>query len=254
MIFFRFQSLALLAGGFLLSSVNAEVTPRAHYHLKMDEGAIRDTAAPEILTSFADGGPALKSKGSPKVMSSGPKVRSRDYTGSIKFEVADQCYATNQHLVKGDNWMVEVWVNAAKALDPGLHTVLANGDGGLGFLIAQDGNKWILFIGGVGAHSLGEVRAETWTHLAVVRDRGKTSAWIDGRKVADGLPTAGGGAANFSLGASSPGKEPFNGWIAEARVSTFESGAFDPASDFLIDVAKAKLIHAAGGYQNGDVI
>lgn len=45
--------------------------------------------------------------------------------------------------------------------------------------------------------------------------------------------------------ASEPGKEPFHGWIAEARVSTFEPGAFDRATDFLIDVAKAKLIKAA---------
>ena len=75
--------------------------------------------------------------------------------------------------------MAEVWAYLTNGTDKGLHTVLATGNGGLGFLIAQDGNQWILFIGGVGARWIGKVVAETWTHLAVVRERGRTSAWID---------------------------------------------------------------------------
>lgn len=50
---------------------------------------MRETAAPKVLASFAAGDSGLKANGSPKVMSNGPAIRSRDYTGSIKFEVAD---------------------------------------------------------------------------------------------------------------------------------------------------------------------
>jgi hypothetical protein len=89
MMFHRFQSLLLLFSTLSLCLVNAEVTPRAHYHLKVNEGAMRETAAPKVLASFAAGESGLKANGSPKVMSNGPAIRSRDYTGSIKFEVAD---------------------------------------------------------------------------------------------------------------------------------------------------------------------
>jgi hypothetical protein len=238
--------LALLAGLFLIPAVGwAETTPIAHYHLKSDEGAVRDTAAPAELQSFAEGGPTLKASGAPKVMSHAPAIRSSAYTGSIKFEDANQCYAAPVHLARGENWVVEVWAYATHADDKGLHTVLANGDGGNGFLIAQSGAHWQLFVGGVGGSNLGQVKANTWTHLAIVRDRGITSAWIDGKKVANQLPAGGGGANNFSLGASAPGKEAFQGWISEARVSTFKPGQFAGATDFLVDTAQAKVLRDA---------
>ncbi len=47
------------------------------------------------------------------------------------------------------------------------------------------------------------------------------------------------------IGASSPGKEPFSGWVAEVRYSTFERGQFDSAADFLMDTKKLKVIQAA---------
>ena len=238
----KMPSLFLIAA---LAAFNAgaEVTPVAQYNLK-GAGGIRDTACPETLKDQVGKSPELKRQGSPKVMTNAPEARRQEYDSAIKFEEPDQCYSTGRNLVGGDNWMVETWAYALKANDGGLHVVLANGTGGTGFLICQNGNQWALFVGGVGNHNLGEVKAETWTHLAIVRANGTTSGWINGRKVANQLPTGGGGAANFSLGASAPGKESFNGWIAEARCSTFKPGKFNPATDFLIDNARAKIIQA----------
>ena len=172
---FHATPLALLAGLTLVPCALAEVTPVAHYHLKSSEGAIRDMGAPETLESFAKDGPALKAHGSPKVMSSAPPIRSSVYTGSIKFEDPAQCYSAPNNLVRGDNWVVEVWAHATKDDDKGIHTVLANGDGANGFLIIQSGDQWQLFIGGSGGQNLGKVKANIWTHLAIVRDRGTTS-------------------------------------------------------------------------------
>lgn len=233
---------AFLAALLMAPTALAEATPIAHYHLKSDEGAIRDMAAPEALESHANGGPTLKAHGAPKVMSNAPAVRSSAYTGSIIFQNAGQCYAAPRNLVPGDNWVVEAWAYATQDNDKGIHTVLANGDGANGFLIIQSGDQWQLFIGGSGGTSLGKVKANTWTHLAIVRDRGTTSAWIGGEKVANQLPASGGGANNFSLGASAPGKEAFSGWISEARVSTFQPGRFEGPIDFLVDTAKAKVV------------
>lgn len=222
----------------------AEVTPVAHYNLQ-GRGGIRDTAAPDTLVNLVEGAKiaALAKKGSAKITTEGvPAPRRMAYDSVIKFESDDQCYALPQNLAD-DNFVVEVWALAKKGADAGLHTVLANGHGGSGFLICQMGDEWGVFVGGRGFSSLGKVKPDTWTHLAVVRSRGQGSAWVDGKRVLKDIGV-GGGAPNFSLGASAPGKEPFRGWIAEARVSSFKPGKFDPAADFLIDNKVAKKLQA----------
>lgn len=221
---------------------HAEVTPLAHYNLR-GQGGIRDTAAPPVLKSAAEGAPDLVREGAPKIMSSGPGSRRRDYDSSIQFLEPDQCYRSGRNLVAGDNFVVEAWAYALKTPAGGWHAVLANGDGGRGFLLGQNGDQWSVLVGGVGGTSLGKIEAERWTHLAIVKSAGNTSGWLDGRKVAE-LPDLGGGAANFSIGATAPGKEAFHGWIAEVRLSTFEPGRFDPAEDFLMDRGKLKVIQA----------
>lgn len=227
----------------LTAVCRADVQPKAHYNLA-GQGGIRDTAAPEVLKSLAPGGPDLIRKGSPKIMTNSPETRRQVSDSSIKFEGDDQCYSTGVNLVNGDNFVVETWAYATKADDGGWHTVLANGNGGTGFLIAQNGTEWKVLVGGVGDTSLGKIVPEKWTHLAVVKDAGRCTGWLNGKKVTD-LPNLGGGAANFSLGATAPGKEPFHGWISEARVSTVKPGKFDAAADFLMDVGKMKTLQAA---------
>ena len=218
----------------LAANSPAAVQPVAHYNLK-GAGGIRDTACPETLKDLAGKSPDLKRQGSPKVMSNAPEARRQEYDSAIKFEEPDQCYSVAKNLVNGDNFVVEVWAYALKGNDGGWHTVVANGHGGIGFLIAQNDDHWSVLVGGVGTTSLGKVEPEKWTHLAVVKSRGMTGGWLNGRKVCS-LPGLGGGVPNFSLGATAPGKEPFRGWVAEVRYSTFKPGQFDPAADISTDV------------------
>ena len=240
---FRRLMVALLSAAFAASSLHAAVQPVAQYNLK-GAGGIRDTAAPAVLKDQAGKSPELVGQGAPKVMSNGPECRRMEYDSSIKFEAPDQCYSAAKNLVNGDNFVLEVWAYALKASDGGWHTIVANGNGGSGFLVAQNGDQWSVLVGGVGGTSLGKVVPETWTHLAVVKSRGQTSGWLNGKKICN-LPGVGGGADNFSIGATAPGKEPFTGWIAEVRLSTFKAGAFDPAADFLMDVQRLKVLQAA---------
>ncbi|MEO5716817.1 MAG: LamG domain-containing protein [Luteolibacter sp.] len=233
---------AFIAAIALAQAAVAEVQPLAHYNLQ-GEGGIRDTAAPPSLSGQVKDAPPLLRQGSPKIMSNSPEPRRQVSDSSIKFESDDQCYSTGKNLAGGDQFVVEIWAYASKGNDPGLHVALANGNGGSGFLIAQIGDEWQVFVGGTGGTSLGKVTPEKWTHLAVVCEGGTCSGWLNGTKVGP-LPRLGGGVANFSLGASSPGKEPFRGWISEARVSTFKSGGFE-ASDFLLDQTKMKALKAA---------
>ena len=239
----RFSFLLTIGIALLSTAARATVTPIAHYNLK-GAGGIRDTAAPLIWKSLAPGGPDLTGHGAPKIMTNAPQSRRQDFDSSVKFEQPDQCYAVAQNLVNGDNFVVEVWAYATKASDAGWHAVVANGHGGIGFLIAQNDDQWKVLVGGVGATNLGKVQPETWTHLAIVKKGGSVSGWLNGEKVCR-LPDLGGGAPNFSIGATAPGKEPFNGWVAEVRYSSFKTGQFDAASDFLMDAQKMKTIQSA---------
>ncbi|MCP5537519.1 MAG: LamG domain-containing protein [Akkermansiaceae bacterium] len=230
-----------------------EVQPVAHYNLK-GQGGIRDTLAPEKIDSQAEGAPALTRQGRPKITTNSPEPRHTEYDSVVKFEKPDECYRTPKNLVGGDNFVIETWVYASKADDPGYHAAIANGDGGRGFILGQKNGDWMVLVGGVGDRSIGKVEAKKWTHLALVKASGMVSAWINGKRVANQLPGIGGGSANFSIGATAPNREPFNGWVGEVRYSTFKPGKFDPGSDFLMDSNKLKVIQAAELAKRGKLI
>jgi hypothetical protein len=238
------QSLTLLA---VLTAVTGsclgEIEPKAHFNLK-GQGGIRDTAAPPVWKNLVQDAPDLARQGSPKIMSNGPESRRSEYDSSIQFLEPDQCYNLGKNLVSGDNFVVEVWAYALKDNDGGWHAVVANGDGGSGFLLGQNGDQWAVLVGGVGGTNLGKVEPNKWTHLAIVKSAGTTTGWLNGAKVTE-LPGLGGGKPNFSIGATSPNKEAFHGWIAEVRHATFKPGRFDPTADFLMDTEKLKVVQAA---------
>ena len=235
---------SLLAIALPLATVaTAAVQEVAHYNLK-GAGGVRDTAAPEVWKSLVPGGPDLARQGAPKVMSNGPAARRQDYDSSVKFEDPGQCYAVAKNLVGGDNFVVEAWAYALKGNAGGWHVVLANGNGASGFLLAQNDGQWSVLAGGVGSVNLGPVQPESWTHLAIVKNAGQVSGWLNGRKVC-ALPNVGGGVPNFSIGATSPNNEAFNGWVAEVRYATFQPGQFDASEDFLLDNKTLKAVLAA---------
>jgi hypothetical protein len=238
------KTLAALLALVLPFAAAAEVQVWAHYSLK-GAGGIRDAAAPEIWKSLAPGGPGLARQGSPTVMPSGPECRRQDYASVIKFEGTNQCYRVAKNLVSGDNFVLEAWAYALQGNDGGLHTVVANGHGGIGFILGQSSDNWVVLVGGIGFTTLAKVQPENWTHLAIVKSGNLVSGWINGEKVC-GLPGLGGGVQNFSIGATSPGAEPFQGCVAEVRYSTFQPGKFNPVEDFLLDTQKLKRIQAEG--------
>lgn len=225
-------------------TTQAALVPLAHYNLH-GTGGIRDLAAPEVWKNATPSGPDLARQGEPKMMSDAPEPRRQVSDSSIKFEQPDQCYSVARNLLNGDNFVVETWAYALKAVDSGWHSVLANGNGGTGFLPAQNGDRWSVLVGGTGGTSLGRRHPKTRTHLAIVKSLRRVSGWINGRRVCD-LPDLGGGAQNFSIGATAPGTKPFNGWISEVCCSSFKPGQFDPANHFLLDGEGMRTLEARG--------
>lgn len=221
-------TLVALILAIIASRASAEVQVQAHYSLQ----GHRDAATPETLKDQTGKGPDLVKQGSPTVFAKVPANRQKDLASSIKFDDAAQCYSVAKNVVNADNFVLEAWVYPAKENDAGWHAVIANGDGGRGFVLAQHDEQWKVLVGGVGAVNLGNVDAEQWTHLAIVKSQGTVTGWMDGKQITN-LPKLGGGAENFSIGATAPGREAFNGAIADVRYATFSTGKFDPAVDFL---------------------
>ena len=196
------------------------VTPVAHYGAGLKD---RTGKSPELVR-----------QGEPTISTNAPI----EGGASSRFDATNQCLSVARNVAHADNFVVEVWAAAANASDAGVHAALANGNGARGFILGQQNDRWVLLVGGAGVTPLGKVRPNTWTHLAVAKSGGWVCAFLDGVQVGFALPDISDtSVANFSLGATAPGKEPFNGWVAEAHVATFTPGAFDPASDLLLTPA-----------------
>lgn len=143
-----------------------------------------------------------------------------------------------------DNFGLEAWVNAAGPA--AAHQVIAyNGDTGLnGWGIVQSGDQYLALLGGVAFFGSGEAIPGAWTHLALVRDNGLSTFYVNGlpRGSTPDAPNA--AAGGFALGArpTSPG-EFFAGSVDEARVFTFPAGQFR-SGDLLLNVHRVATLAA----------
>jgi autotransporter-associated beta strand protein len=157
---------------------------------------------------------------------------------SVNF--TNSAYATNAIVSTAqDNFGIECW---AKPTALGGGQIIAYngvtggaGSGGWGIIIAADGTYQGLF-GGITTIGTSVATANVWTHLALVRNGGTTTLYVNG--VAAGTSAAGPAfpQGNFALGAppQSPTSQFFTGLIDEVRVFTFAAGQFS-TSDLLLN-------------------
>ena len=133
-----------------------------------------------------------------------------------------------------DNFGVEVWVKSGQASQSA--TILFNGDAGAskGWGFIQDGTNYQGVLGGLTLVGSAPATTNGWTHLALVRDTASfgTRLYVNGvlnATVSSGInPTAGiADGSIFSIGSRAAAHNPFTGLVAEARVFTFISGAFN---------------------------
>lgn len=219
--------------------LSAKVKPVVHYNFGKS-GNVTYAVAPETIKPIK-GADVLAAVGKPVFYADAPGNKKMKGEGGILFNGKNDGYRINHAL--GDaqgNQVLELWVKARRADTAGkMQVVLANGDGKSGYLIAQKNNRWILVSGGKGVVTIGEVAPELWTHIALVIDEGKGSAWVNGKKNSGFTPTDK-LSDNFSLAVSPQNEESFYGEIYEVRYSTFRTGDFNPSSDFLLDYKELK--------------
>jgi len=126
-----------------------------------------------------------------------------------------------------DDFGVEAWVKW-NAGTPGSVSIIYNGNSSTsGWGIYQYGTNYGLLYGGNLAASVTPV-SNQWTELALVRDNGTTTFYVNGvasySSAAGPNPPAGG----VAIGGNSliSGAELFNGTIDEVRIFSFAPGAF----------------------------
>lgn len=223
----------------------AAVEPVAHY--KFDEaGQVSMEIAPAAFPDASGQGHELTRQGEPRFMAGGPEGRK---AGSVQFDGVQDGFELKQALLRpGENFILEAWVQAKEANAPGLHGVVSHGDGARGYTIAQEGENWVAFIGGVGRMLLQPVKEGEWTHIALVFERGRLTGYVNTERVGTSGPSTG-VTANFSIGDMGGGRERFAGLIHEVRLSTFAIGKFDPTRDFLVEAERVAEIREQSAAQ-----
>ncbi|MCX6931054.1 MAG: LamG domain-containing protein [Verrucomicrobia bacterium] len=234
---YQLSGLGLL--GLLLISLTsqclANVVVVAEYRLGASTAQITYTGGPEIMVDATGNNKELKREGNPRFVASAPSVPSAKGAGALEFDGKHDAYVRTGALFDiTDRFGLEVWVNASEASVKGLKGVVANGNGARGYVLGQSGNRWVAFVGCVGAFDLGPVTPGRWTHLALVHDGKELAAYLDGEKIRAASPTPAVDPV-FRIGTAGLPEEHFKGIIHVVRVFMLGTGRFDPDSEFLLD-------------------
>jgi hypothetical protein len=152
------------------------------------------------------------------------------------FNGSNQGYYDIGYDAPEDNVGIEVWVRTSNLAQTN-RTLFGTGSNLNGISIGYDaagGTGWfgavsnVAFVGTVGT---GNYTAGDWIHLAVVRDNGTSTFYVNG--VASGTTGASPNNATLThMSVNAGGIEYFGGDIAEARIFTFNAGEFQ-TSDLL---------------------
>ncbi len=151
-----------------------------------------------------------------------------DFTGSS--------FASNSIVSTAvDNFGIEAWVNPTEVTSDQI--IAYNGDtatSGWGIMIS--GSAYSALYGGKVIFSAGTAVPGVWTHVAVVRDNGTSTLYVNGVAITTSPATPNVPVDNFAVGAPplNPDNQFFTGLIDEVRVFTFAAGQFSN-TDLLIN-------------------
>lgn len=231
------KRLLLFAVATLLTSSQAgraAVTTVGTWRLGESDAGAGHGAVANDPTTGEDGGADLARAGDPtySTLITAPGASS----SSVLFDGTDDLFFTNNvPSTRTDNFGIEVWTNPT-AVD-GFNFVAANGrDTNGGWGIVQIGGSWHVIHSGVAASPAGpSVELNRWTHLAMVRDNGLTTLYVDGAPTAATIAAAPSAPLDiFMIGANkvtSGFEGRYKGYIDHVRVFEFDPGDFNPLND-----------------------
>jgi hypothetical protein len=219
--------------------VLAQVTEIARYRLgEADPGASPGAPGAAVTTDSA-GAADLARVGAPAYSTTPSPISplAMAFAGADGYRFAAPVSALT------DNFGIEAWVYSTTTA--GNAVIAYNGDTSTaGWGIFRAGATYQYLYGGVILGGTAPVQLNTWTHLALVRDSGVTTFYVNGR-----VNESNGAAPNAPAGAFGVGINPLvaqefmNGSIDEVRVFAFAPGTFTTAALLL---APGASIPAAG--------
>lgn len=227
----RFQFLSAAAIMACLStSAMAVVTTTHLYQLGEADPGVFASGVGNATTIDSVGGNNLTRNGSPTVSSSAAASGS---SLSMDFAGSGVSYSGTSISALTDNFGIEAWVRTQT--NTGNHAIAYNGNtSNAGWGLYQIGGQYQALYGGKAIFGGAGVVLDTWTHLALVRDNGVATVYVNG--VASGGTSATApnavGANPFFIGGN-PGNaaESFNGTIDHVRSFSFAPGQFSAATD-----------------------
>lgn len=211
----------LMANG----ALHATTTTVAAYNLGEDDAGASPGAAGNDPTTAFVGMDAVIAAGDPTYSANTPGGGS---SLSMSLDDLDDYYTTGAAYDLGtDNWGMEAWVYSTDGGNGGW--AIANGR----YFLGQFGGEFLWHRnaqGNVNTTST-PVVANEWHHMALVRNGGVLTAYVDGTPLPSQDRTDQWDSA-FAIGARGfDGGETWAGQVDAVRLFTFEPGQFDAATD-----------------------
>ena len=247
----RFTCLTIGCVAFLVAikgTARAGVTNVAWYRLgENDPGAASGLAVTNTTTDFI-GSNHLKQYGSP-LYTDDVSAGASSGAGSVlavNFNGSDQYLSNAVVSTAVNNFGIEAWVKPNN-INAGVYFIADNGFAAGGWGIYQNGGGYFGLFGGVAIFGNGTASPGTWAHVALVRDNGTSTLYVNGIPTGTTASAPNPATGGFAIGTppQAPTSSFFNGVIDEVRVFTFAPGQFS-TSDLLFTVRVATL--AATGF------
>jgi len=205
------------------------VTTAAQYRLgENDPGAAAGNTGDDPTVALV-GGVNLPRVGSPAYSGTTPPAVAS--TLSMSFNGTSDSYAAGTLASTAvDNFGIEAWVRSNGSVT-GNAVIAYNGStAASGWGLVRIGGKYGYSFGGVSSAGLAPVVAGVWTHLALVRQSGTATFYVNGYAVSTSaavpntpaLASSGG----MMIGGNLAGSEFFDGEVDEVRIFTFSAGQF----------------------------
>jgi hypothetical protein len=145
-----------------LAVARAEVEKVGYYELGAGS-TVTYAAGPQTLQDDSGRGQDLQRQGEPLFVASTPGLTTVRAAGALQFDGKLQRYTRDGALFgQNDNFGLEAWVNAAQQNQQGLHGAAANGDGARGYVLGQMNDRWVAFVGAVGATEFDPGSGRIW--------------------------------------------------------------------------------------------
>ena len=234
------KSAALIAGALLGLAAHATVTNLVWYRLGENDTSPAANGAVPAATEDSFGGPELTLVGNAYYdtnVSSQAASQVGSFVG-LHFTPGHDRGTTALLTTNIDNFGLELWVKPDT--DSGAHVLAHNGITGTdGWGLRQVDTNCFGVLAGVTNFGTALVATNAWTHLALVRNNGLSTLYVNGvpsgtTTLDPGVPTVRFGIGGQTTG--NPSSAYFQGQLDEVRVFTFAPGQFS-TNDLLSKVS-----------------